>query len=382
MTTKELHEFTNERFAELRLALVSPDVGHIYELLRSWPAGDNKRIARHYVSEYFPLFDTFEACMRYCGWEMKRTSPEEILGMTFPIFIRNGTHFFSNLHVFADGVVDCWGGLDLAFFREKLENGWVSMQPPIGADISFHSLGYGKVEEAQWFFSNEALWDAAQRCIDKLNPERKGLIDLEGSTVEVRDGVRYSKLPLFSPQSYRVEGEEVIPGTRLDVISVEDIGYCHRHWFVFADGKTRLGTDAPLRSMKDMEALFERGDVVMALPDGEWLIIPGLGRVKIADASWYIDAKERLTEAYDEIDILNGQDGAIRSTIDAFRRYEDDPTDTNREVLRRCYESVPEHNRMYCGDMDSKDWPIRHVLYGSEDLDFEDDEDELEEEDT
>ena len=33
-----------------------------------------------------------------------------------------------------------------------------------------------------------------------------------------------------------------------------------------------------------------------------------------------------------------------------------------REVLRAAYHAVPEHLRMYCGDMDSKDWPIRRIL--------------------
>ena len=34
----------------------------------------------------------------------------------------------------------------------------------------------------------------------------------------------------------------------------------------------------------------------------------------------------------------------------------------NREALREAYFAVPRHLRHYCGDMDSKDWPIRRIL--------------------
>jgi hypothetical protein len=37
-------------------------------------------------------------------------------------------------------------------------------------------------------------------------------------------------------------------------------------------------------------------------------------------------------------------------------------------VLRRSYEAVPEHLRMYCGDMDTKDIPIRMILYGKDEI--------------
>jgi hypothetical protein len=61
---------------------------------------------------------------------------------------------------------------------------------------------------------------------------------------------------------------------------------------------------------------------------------------------------------------LNGGPGAIRSCIEAHEAYESDPSPERRETLRRAYEAVPEHLRLYCGDMDSKDWPIRRILYG------------------
>ena len=40
-----------------------------------------------------------------------------------------------------------------------------------------------------------------------------------------------------------------------------------------------------------------------------------------------------------------------------------DPCDYTKEKLRKAYEAVPEHERMYLGDMDSKDWDYHRILY-------------------
>ena len=48
----------------------------------------------------------------------------------------------------------------------------------------------------------------------------------------------------------------------------------------------------------------------------------------------------------------------------AYQNYMAEPSTKAMETLRQRYEAVPEHLRMYCGDMDTKDIPIRMILYG------------------
>jgi hypothetical protein len=95
-------------------------------------------------------------------------------------------------------------------------------------------------------------------------------------------------------------------------------------------------------------------------------LLDGLGRFQTAGGFWYIDPKERVREAYGLLEELNGGPGAIRRCIDAHEAYEAEPSEERRALLRAAYEAVPEHLRRYCGDMDSKDWPIRHILYGDD----------------
>ena len=37
-------------------------------------------------------------------------------------------------------------------------------------------------------------------------------------------------------------------------------------------------------------------------------------------------------------------------------------------ALRAAYEAVPEHHRMYVGDMDTKDVAVRMIIYGEQEI--------------
>ena len=54
--------------------------------------------------------------------------------------------------------------------------------------------------------------------------------------------------------------------------------------------------------------------------------------------------------------------------MSAFRAYLAEQSAENLNALRQKYEAVPEHLRMYCGDMDVKDIPISMILYGKSEI--------------
>ena len=70
------------------------------------------------------------------------------------VFIKNGgTFYLTNLKIYADGMIDCWGLVDLRGFREKLRTGWVATAIPNGGRAAGHDL-------ADWTFSN------VKYCVD------------------------------------------------------------------------------------------------------------------------------------------------------------------------------------------------------------------------
>ena len=48
--------------------------------------------------------------------------------------------------------------------------------------------------------------------------------------------------------------------------------------------------------------------------------------------------------------------------INAYHAYLVEPTENARERLREAYEEVPEHERMFLGDMDTRDSDIIRIL--------------------
>ncbi|MEV4139640.1 NADAR family protein [Dactylosporangium sp. NPDC049742] len=95
---------------------------------------------------------------------------ERIEGTWRPIFIRNGdTYFLTELFVFADGVIDCWGWVDLDGLREKLASGWVATRLEPGAEASAHELADWRIEEPEMWVTAEGLLGEVADLIDELN---------------------------------------------------------------------------------------------------------------------------------------------------------------------------------------------------------------------
>ncbi|MFJ3104563.1 NADAR family protein [Streptomyces sp. NPDC086835] len=85
-------------------------------------------------------------------------------------FICNGGRFFlTDLFVFADGLVDCWGLVTLDEFEEKLRSGWVATSFPEGADASAHGLADWKFARPYTWVTPELLLAEVRDTVDQLN---------------------------------------------------------------------------------------------------------------------------------------------------------------------------------------------------------------------
>ena len=304
------------------------------------------------------------------GWRLVRTSPPpKTYGKAIPAFIHNGSYFLSTVDVYADGAINCWGFVDLPLFRGKLAEGWVVPGAKVGGTLSIHNLGQATVAAAQWDLTPSDIENEVVTALRELNPTMEGLLDMKGTATEMRDGVRYAKLGLGNGKPYRFSPAGEQAGTELPVFEAVADGFRLRRWLIYADGQSQLGSGGELLPLEAPGQLFEEGRLTLAVPEGSWILLDGLGHFQAGEGYWYIKPAERIREALNLLDQLNGGPGAIRRCRDAHEAYEADPGETNREALRRAYEAVPEHLRLYCGDMDSKDWPIRHILYGDEDED-------------
>ncbi|MEJ8632648.1 NADAR family protein [Streptomyces sp. MS2.AVA.5] len=84
-------------------------------------------------------------------------------------FIRNGPYFLTDLFIYADGLIDCWGLVTIEEFEEKLRSGWVATTLPDGAEASAHGLAHWKFSEPRSRLTPELLVAEVRDTIDQLN---------------------------------------------------------------------------------------------------------------------------------------------------------------------------------------------------------------------
>ena len=101
---------------------------------------------------------------------------EDVVGSWRHVFINNGgSYFLTDLTVYADGLVDCWGLITLDEFRDKLRTGWVATSFKEGARASAH-------EVASWTFTNVQSWVSADELFSEVADQIQSLNDRPDSS--------------------------------------------------------------------------------------------------------------------------------------------------------------------------------------------------------
>lgn len=301
-------------------------------------------------------------------WDIIRHKPNGThLGKAIPTFINNWQQHYSQIKAYDDGAVDVWGFLDLQLFDEKLKTGWVSTAPPNHSRLSIFNLGIATVAKGEWDRSVGKTRDLVWQVVREFDPMLSNVIDMAGSDTRVEGKVRYAKMGLSDDCPFRGDaaGDRLL-GKEIPIFERDGNEFLLRHWFIFADSMCRIGFDGELMSFDEVCGRIDVGELTTTAGDARWIVIPSLGRFIPTNGYWGVSAGQRVLEARDIISTLQGGKGAIEKCIEAHRSYDESPTNDNRNTLREAYEAVPDHLKMYCGDMDSKDWPIRRILYPNE----------------
>ena len=99
-----------------------------------------------------------------------RTTPdgERIDGVFAMAFIHNGPYHLTDISIYRDGMVDCWGLVTFEEFKEKVRSGWVVTQPPPNAEIHVAFL-------ASFTATNASYWIEPEELIREVADEVEGL---------------------------------------------------------------------------------------------------------------------------------------------------------------------------------------------------------------
>lgn len=295
---------------------------------------------------------------------------KEIRGFEFPGIIHNGGYFLTDLQVFADGLVNCWEMVDLPMFKRKLGQGWVVTTIPEYASLNIHGVGSVRVISPKWEHTPKTIVKFVQEVIKALNPRMENLHDCHGRDIEEVNGVRYAAVSTGNPRPWKTD-KPISP------LVSGDYGDSLRH-FRLRDGVYHLVTihlfkdDSVIIYGAGEPEVLRWDELLVQLEHQGQLRFPEAGaRIRIdrlvtfiaGEWDYRVDYHELTAEFHDLHTRVHGRSGAIQECVMAFRRYNGEQTIESLNKLREKYEAVPEHLRMYCGDMDVKDIPIRMVLY-------------------
>ncbi|OMF96508.1 hypothetical protein [Paenibacillus sp. FSL R7-0337] len=299
---------------------------------------------------------------------IRRTKTVE--GTSIPGIIHNGgSYFYINVDVYEDGMVNCWELIDLKGLSGKIQSGWLTPAAPAGEQLSIHGLGAYTVESAKWTYNEASYYQHIQDTVARLNPELTNIYDISEREQERNEARRIAHSP--SATEFYVNSEMFYQTTEGKSVHLF-MKYGGKNYLadvvVYMDGRVvlyNLPAEAEYR-LEELDGLFADGTLFTTLDVSTPVQLLQLGEVTLGASLYSSDAQEKLKELHNLHKQLNGEQTAHEACRAAYYAYLENPGEYYREQLRIKYELVPEHERMYLGDMDSKDWDYQRILYHPE----------------
>lgn len=299
------------------------------------------------------------------------TRTEVFEGFSIPGIIHNMQYHFTDLQIYSDGLISCWEMVDLPMFRDKLNQGWVVTSIPDGEAISIFSLGYWVIDQGEWEHNIDSLYEYVHSLVKKLNPKLENLHQYNGSSTKMIGKVNFAKHSIPDATPYHFDDPNSFLPNKI---------YGNKFHFFYRndDEKTYLAelsiykdryveiTNLPSKKIykfEDLKELAEQGILTTDLQIGETITMLNLGSFKIVSGQ-SVDIKLKLAELQDKLNELNGEENSIAKYAKIFDEYLKNPTLKLRDMLKNSYENIPEHQRIYVGTMDTKDYEVRQIIYG------------------
>lgn len=290
-----------------------------------------------------------------------------IEGVKIPAIIRNGSYFYTTLSVYEDGTVNCWHAVDLKGFKKELARRWVVAQAPDGQSFSAHGIGIFEIQEAGWIYDQDSFYEHVLEIVKQMNPGLKNLREVSAAD---RIDYRYA-FPAAPGVPFRETGnflKKIVDGCQQTAVYRREGRLCLTELSVYADRQFRIDLEPDrLFTLEEITDMIRRGELYAHPEEGEWLRMPGLGEVRVRPLSGAIAKEERIKEIEQWCRRTAGEEDAAKRCLDAYHDYLEWPTEDKRERLKQLYLAVPEHERMYLGDMDNKDSDYRRIIYHPED---------------
>jgi len=301
---------------------------------------------------------------------MHKIRREKIVeGTTIPGFIRNGQYFYINVDIYEDGMVNCWELADLKGVREKIDLEWLTPQVPDGESISVFGLGDYVTIGGSWNHDAHSYYDYITQMVQQLNPGMHNIYEV--SFAEKMKNEKYKIVESPYAQDFYVESEvgyKVVTGEGFFIFMKYKGADYLVYLTVYKDGtiECQNAVFQKMLKLEELEELFSNGTFFTELKEPTKITLDHLGDVIMVNGSYIIDITDKYKQILDIYQKLNKHPGLLDICRKRYYQYLEHPTEKHKEDLRIAYEAIPEHERMYLGDMNTRDEDYIRILYTEE----------------
>ena len=292
---------------------------------------------------------------------------QRIEGVTIPAVIHNGQYFWLNMAVYEDGTVSCWNKTDLCDVPYQLSRGWLTPFVPEGKGLSVYGLCWLEIVKADWKFNNDSFYEYVKETVRSLNPEMANIYKTtEREKAKWKDyHVGFTADP--TPCKVGAEfGYQLVDGDKANILLHNDGKLQLTQINIFADETFSIdGLGEQFLTLDEIEKMFKDKTLRTSVKDGETVSFGALGEVECRTVS-STEPAEKLKEIKEKSLRVQNKPDAHERCQRAYHAYLVEPSKFNKNKLREAYEAVPEHERIYLGDMDTRNTDFERILYTDE----------------
>ena len=290
---------------------------------------------------------------------------QRVEGKYFPGIIKNVNYFFTTVALYEDGIINCWEKVEFHNIKNVIEKGWLCCEAPNGKNISIFQVGDYTIKSAKWKYNKETYYKTIIDNLKELNPKIESINKI---TREISEE-DYKKEMLVTSNPFKLEYKknfyQWFDGDNTFILYNLGGQLYLTTLTVYEDKTFEIGLlEEKYFSLEEIKEMFEKNILTTEVKDR--FFIKDFAEIEIEKINYFIEKEQKFEEIKDILRNVCGEKTTLELCREAYFNYLEDPCDYTKNELKKAYESVPEHERIYLGDMDSKDWDYQRILYSDE----------------
>ena len=293
---------------------------------------------------------------------------ERVEGRSFFGIIKNGSYFLSNLAIYEDGIVSAWDKFDIYQFEKALEKKWVVSFIEDNEELNIRGIGDFEILESQWMHKDD-YYKYIKSILKEMNPEMQNIYKTTQREIEKWEKLKVSFLAI--PIDFKMKkefGYDLSNGKSYFIFRKSSHYSSNKEIFltyytIYDDETISIYNDNNIYNFDNIKNMFDKNELVLYPKEDDTIIIENLAKLKLKPTLKYTNKKEKLKEIEENIKEISGKENAFDYAIKCYHNYLVYPSDYNRELLKEAYEKLPNHERIFLGDMDNKDSDFRRIIY-------------------